>query len=466
MKRRIVMNKRITMDKRVDISNMNKLSAFIDSLNDERKPTVKADSAELDRLFDTVRKVKSLKPPVMPDENFQRRIVQNLSQKATQPVKNRRRPRRHWVAGFAGIAAILVIALLLNIVGLVRNSYVVYAMEQVYNNVKAYHGTLEVIFSNEAGEKQTQSVLDVWVDKSGNYYIGVLEGSYKGLITVSNGEKVWQFSTDENMMNVLPVFSETYEFIFELGNEIDALKNAESSRIIGDDDIAGRPAYIMEVTPEGGLPYKLWVDKETKIPLQKQGSMYRAIQYTTKYTEISFEESIPEELLTVDPDKGFKEADFAGDKHESNSADNTGKYADNAGNPANNTGTTADKPDDSSGNIDLNNGAVKFTPEFKVDVDMEIEKAEQIAADSGSSPWKLDPVYVAQVFVSLQISPGGIVGDYPVDYDDLVIAEDHGNSIKIGVNSDRTDIKVVYLERLIRQDDTGIWTVTGYDVSP
>ena len=81
------MNKRITMDKRVDISNMNKLSAFIDSLNDERKPTVKADSAELDRLFDTVRKVKSLKPPVMPDENFQRRIVQNLSQKATQPVK-------------------------------------------------------------------------------------------------------------------------------------------------------------------------------------------------------------------------------------------------------------------------------------------------------------------------------------------------------------------------------------------
>jgi len=72
---------------------------------------------------------------------------------------------------------------------------------------------------------------------------------------------------------------------------------------------------------------------------------------------------------------------------------------------------------------------------------------------------------VAQVFVSLKISPEGIVGDYPVNYDDLVIAANDGVRAKIEVNSDKTDIKTVYLERLIRQDDTGIWTVTGYDMN-
>ena len=212
---------------------------------------------------------------------------------------------------------------------------------------------MEVIFSNEAGETHTQSVLDVWVDKSGNYCIEVLEGSYKGLKTVSKGNKVWQSSVDESIMNVLPVFSETNEFIFELGNEVDGLKNSESAKIIGDDDIAGRQAYVMEVTPKGGLPYKLWIDKETKIPLQKQSSMYKAIRYTTRYTWINFAESIPDEVLAVDPDTGFKEVDLA---------------------ESNNTGKTPENAEDKQGEVIGKDDAAWFAPEFKVDVDMDIEK--------------------------------------------------------------------------------------------
>ena len=406
------------------INDVKKLSAFIDSLNNEKKPTIRADSEELNRLYAAVRQIKSLKPPVMPDYDFSNKIVQNITEKKKKLIKNR---RQALAGGLAGIAAILVIALF--IANMIKNTSIVYAMEQAYSKVKAYHGILEVIFNNEAGETYTQSLLDVWVDKNGNYYIEVLEGSYKGLKTVRKEGKVWQYSVENS---VFPIFSETYEFIFELGNEIDMLKNAESVRIIGDDDIAGRHAYIIEVTSKGGLPYKLWVDKETKTPLKKQGAMNKAIQYITGYTDIDFVDSFPEELITIDPNAGFKEVDFDADK----------------------------KTDTIENDV-----PVRFTPEFKVDVDMEVEKADQISADSGSSPWKLDPVYVAQVFVSLQISPEGIAGDYPVNYDDLVIAEKHANSVKIYVNSEKTNIKTVYLERLIRQDDTGIWTVTGYDVS-
>jgi len=406
--------------------NEKKLSDFIDSLNNEKMPDIKTGSEELDSLYKAVRQVKSLKEPAMPDEYFLHRIMQSFKANRKAPIKSK---RKIWIGGIASIAAILVIAVILNFINPINHSNIVYAMEQAYNDIKVYHGTLEVVFSNEAREEHIQSILDIWVDKNDSYYIEVLEGSYKGLKTISNGEKVWQLSVNENVQNVLPVFTETYEFIFELGNEIDEVKNAETIEVIGEDKIAGRASYIMEVTPKGGLTYKLWVDKETKLPLQKQGAMNKAIQYTTRYTEIDFGEFIPEDLVKIDLNEGFKEIDLAADEYE---------------------------------NIDGDN-IVQLNPEITVEADMEIERAEQIAADSGSSPWKLDPVYVAQIFVSLQLSPEGITGDYPVNYDELVIAENDGINVMIGVNSEKTDIKNVYLSRLIRQDETGIWTVIGYD---
>ena len=102
-------------------------------------------------------------------------------------------------------------------------------------------------------------------------------------------------------------------------------------------------------------------------------------------------------------------------------------------------------------------------PQVEVSVDLEIETNEQKSVDAGSSPWRLDPVYVAQVFVSLQISPEGITGDYPVNYEDMQVIKNTGTDALVQVNADESPIKRVYLKRLIRQDSTGIWAVVGYD---
>lgn len=146
---------------------------------------------------------------------------------------------------------------------------------------------------------------------------------------------------------------------------------------------------------------------------------------TERYTEASLEKAIPEKSLDFEKDANSIELDY---------------------------NLVIDSGDD-------------FTPEVPVKVDMDVERANQISVDSGSSPWRLDPIFVAQVFVSLQISPDGIFGDYPIDYDDFVIAKNLGNKIIIDVHSEKTNIRKVYLERLIRQDETGIWTVIGYDIS-
>ena len=63
------------------------LSEYIDSLNAEIKPArhgKPAESAELEELMDTVRKVRSLREPAMPGDGFESRVISDLSK--TGPI--------------------------------------------------------------------------------------------------------------------------------------------------------------------------------------------------------------------------------------------------------------------------------------------------------------------------------------------------------------------------------------------
>lgn len=103
-------------------------------------------------------------------------------------------------------------------------------------------------------------------------------------------------------------------------------------------------------------------------------------------------------------------------------------------------------------------------PEVTVPYDLEEVKNNQQQVDQGHSPWQLDPLQVTQTFVSLQISPSGVSGEFPISIDDLSIIKETASDTIVAVNSDKTAISKVYLKRLVRQDETGIWTVVGYDI--
>lgn len=101
----------------------------------------------------------------------------------------------------------------------------------------------------------------------------------------------------------------------------------------------------------------------------------------------------------------------------------------------------------------------------QVAYDIQTVREEQKSVDEGHSPWKLDPVFVTQVFVSLKISPNGIQGDYPIRTEELKLVEMSNRDAVVQVSSSKTPIKFVYLKRLVRKDDTGIWTVTAYETA-
>lgn len=111
-----------------------------------------------------------------------------------------------------------------------------------------------------------------------------MEGAQKDVITVNNGQKKWQIQPGQKEVEVLAAFPDSYSFIFELGKEIDDVKNALETKIVAEDKVSGRTAIVMEITPKWGSSYKIWIDRDTKMPLQKQSAMQYSIQYKVCYT--------------------------------------------------------------------------------------------------------------------------------------------------------------------------------------
>lgn len=546
------------------------LSDYIDSLNSEKKPEEHnrvADSPELEELLDTVRLVRTLKEPVLPSEDYPGRLACIVRKQLPNKESGQKRKRK-WLFGTAAAAVLCTIFVLTNFVLNIGSPNIAYAMEQSFSNVKAYHGVLKIDEINGEGKQVVQAELEVWADKAGRYYVKELEGAQTGLITVNNGEKKWQVRPGQNQVYLFPAFPDPYMFTFELGKEVNEVKGALETKVVGEEKVAGRDSYILEVSPKGGLPYRIWADKETKLPLMKQYAMQNALELRATYTKIDYSEAIPQDLMAYSNPQGLKEVDtnpeqlvasieeadaaagittkvpeslpagYMNDsmavelvtkavklsyssedgkkkiilmqgkasgelkpasmaiqgKVGSNTAEiqspveGTAGILSGGGAYAGVTGISSVRwQQDGSeyaviGNIPLEelgafikcfNGntleipsvdvKAQVKPKVDVPVDMEVEKGDQKNADSGHSPWKLDPVYVAQIFVSLKISPEGIVGEPAIKTEDLKITKNTGTDAVVEVSGDKTPVKKVYLKKLIRQDSTGIWTVVGYD---
>jgi outer membrane lipoprotein-sorting protein len=556
-----------------------KLSKYIDRLNGEMRPKEHGnltESEEFEKLAETVRKIRVLREPDLPGEDFKERLVASLEEKIgedamktnkqIQEDETKRKDkakvkliRRIFIGVTAAAAAAVLIFIAGNLPPLSSltgtNTDIAYAMEQALKEVKAYHGMIEAVETNELGERMLQSKREIWADQEGNYYLKELEGFSAGMITVNDTKKEWQIRPEEKKVYLSAAFPDPYRFTFELGSEVQEVQKAASVKEIGDETISGRETTVLEIIPDGGEAYRLWVDKETDLPLKKQSAMQNSLQITISYTEIEYADQIPKELLAYQLPEGFEEVDMYPEQivttieeaeslthftpvfpettaegftlegisvltdslsvklyYEAEDLQQMAvvlqKTAKEELNPAtgailgtvNNTvaeiryhyegisGINSIRWQEDGleytvfGNISedtlvsfaegLSRGEVKLPqtedvtvsmPQIEVPFDMTVEENEQKSVDAGHSPWKLDPAFVTQVFASLQISPEGITGEYPIAYEDIDIVENNGIEAKAKINSEKSVAEYVYLKRLTRQDDTGIWTVVGYD---
>lgn len=533
--------------------NERRISGYIDYLNVEKMPrehrnAVKDD--EFQRLAKVVRRVRSLREPENPREQYLQLLKGTLQSSRSQATKPKRL-RRYLILTAATVAAVALVFVTVSAFLPNHNTNIVYAMEKAVKAMKAYHGILEVTETNELGETMLQLKREVWADKGGNYYVKDLKGFSQGLVTANNGLIKWQIRPDEKLCCVYSAFPDSYRFTFEIGNEVNDVQKAQTIHEIGAEQINGRETMLLEVTPDGGEPYRLWVDQETDLPLKKQTAMQNGIQYEINYSFIEFIDAIPQELMSYSLPDGFREVNKDQEQLVATIEEAESKTGisvvitdnipdgytliritiDEAQPCVKLYYTTADKQnmvivqqkkavqdfvpainallgsvnnhqaefvyeaDTTSirwqedtcefnllGNtshqelsifaegvsggevvIPIKAEATKQKPAIDVPVDLEAEENDQRSVDAGHSPWKLDPVFVAQVFASLLLSPEGITGDYPIPYEDIKMIENNGIEAKVRIDNEKSVAEYVYLKRLIRQDDTGIWTVIGYD---
>lgn len=505
-----------------------RLSAYIDALNAEKQPKehLATDDPEMEKLMATVRLVRTLKEPALPDAEFPQRLAKTVAdslQAPQAPAKSNNPAKRKWYSfstAVALVAGLLLIVVLANW-GSFFNHSVVYAMEQAVAQLSNYHGVLEIRSRNAEGEEWINSQVELW-------YVGdkyALRHS-DGTVTVNNGERKWQIRPQNKEIVLLPAVPDPTRDNFDLRQEAKRAAKYPHA-VLGTEIIAGRQTTKLEISPPGGLAYHLWIDDETNLPIQLQTALQNALQ--TTYTFVSFEPNTkideqifdyrpPAEYAVIEDSAGqlvatMEEAvaiskltpllpkevpkniiafsdrivlDYGNTVIIERAAKGDFKPAANAvlGTAAGGRLEVLSKQlrwrqagieiqVEGSRRVELARqiaGDLTFPDagndlaghaQVKVPVDLEIVKANQQQVDRGSSPWQLDPLQVSVTFVNLKVTPEGVVGAPTVPEQSFKIVANNGVHSVVEVSN--APIKRVYLERILRQDESGIWTVIGYD---
>jgi len=507
-------------------SNEEKLSNYIDALNNEQEPEVAANDndQEFEKLMETVQLVRTLREPTLPDEGYPKRLAQNVAGKIAKEKPASFRKSAKSIKGIplamTALAAGLLMFVLVNWLGFF-NQDVVYAMEKAVAQLNNYHGVLEMRTRNAAGEEWLVRRVELW-SEADKYAIKQDDGT----LTVNNGQQKWQINHEDKKVILLPLLPDTTGNNFDLRDEAKRAKQYPHT-VVGTEQIAGREAIKLAISPPGGEEYYLWVDTETNLPIQLETAMQKALQ--TTYTFVSFEPNIkvspqlftyqvPEGYTVVEKDPGqlvatieeaaaisgfmpllperapvrifaFKDR-IVLDYGETTIMESIPKGEFEL-KPNASLGSTAGGPleiwqgrlrwrqngieiqVEGVQRVELANQIAKdltipdanqelvSRAKVKVPVDMAIEQANQKQVDSGSSPWQLDPLQVSLTFVNLKVTPEGIQGEPKIPMPSFILATN--NSVEAVVEVDEGPIERVYLKRLVRQDETGIWTVVGYD---
>ena len=392
-------------------------------------------------------------------------------------------------------------------------------MEQEVKQLQNYHGILEKVSTNAAGETQLIQRTEIWSE--GNKYATQSEDN---IITVNNGEQRWKTQANNQEITLLPIYLDPHDF--DLKKEA-ARAQQYPHKIAGEDTVAGRAATRLEIAPPGGLPYYLWIDKETHLPIQLQTAMQKSLRTTYTFVTLETNVQVPDSTFNYNLPEGYRIIDQNPDKPAADleeavalsnlsplqpsdkplrffaspnrivlDFDDTIVIESKATTPfilsplatlGQIEGSPLEILPDSlrwqQNGLEINiqgqrteelakqlaktivipqpGQVLPDQPSVKVEIDMEVVKNNQQQVDAGSSPWQLDPVQVAFTFAALQISPEGIQGEPPLDFNSLKITSNTGTDARIELSEG--PVKTVYLKRLIRQDQSGIWTVTGYD---
>ncbi len=268
-------------DRSRDGSDEEELDRAIDAMNRERRPRAVRE-ARMAELLSVVRRLRSLRRP----EQFGA-AAGSLAEQRRRRVAVRLWPR---LAGAAALAVVLAVGALAapwpvtgpyGFMGRLFQRDIAYAMDRAVSHLGGYHGTMAVIQTTKDGQEWLIRKVEVW--SFGDKYATQQDD---GVVTVYNGDRRWQVRPQDRTVTLLPLVQAQATGRWDLRDQANQVMQYPHPEV-GREEVAGRQAVHLRIEPPAGLPYDLWIDAETKLPLQIKTAMQNAIQ--TSWTFTSFD---------------------------------------------------------------------------------------------------------------------------------------------------------------------------------
>lgn len=151
------------------------------------------------------------------------------------------------------------------------NEQIVSEVQKKYTDLKDYKGQMVMTISLEGNQETTEmNFIYKLPDKFEQKY---LTGLLKGNIVVSNGSTTWVYDSQANDVTITAFSREDRKPVIDFGPYILEMHKIFDIQHFDSERIGDREVFILDMIPKNStnktiLKQKLWIDKETWMPLR------------------------------------------------------------------------------------------------------------------------------------------------------------------------------------------------------
>ncbi|WP_192868129.1 outer membrane lipoprotein-sorting protein [Calderihabitans maritimus] len=209
--------------------------------------------------------------------------------------------------------AILILAVVLTgcQANLLSADQIAAKMKAANEKINSYESKMEMTVKM-GGQTQT-TIIKQWMKRPDLMRVEAESSEDGKILSVSDGKRLWTYMEKKNQVMVFDVPGEIKKQQEEMGfltEMVDRFLKEFEIEVVGQEKVAGRDCYILNLTPKQDAEFplgkiKLWVDRESWMPL-KQEIKNDQMQVTMTYKEIRYNVDLDDNLFKFEAPPGVK----------------------------------------------------------------------------------------------------------------------------------------------------------------
>lgn len=186
------------------------------------------------------------------------------------------------------------------------------------NNTTVDSVTGTVVIESNLGETNRTMTADIWQEPPDKVRYEYTDGPTEGNVMVSNGSTFWMYNESENTARRLQLSQFRSGSLENLRMAFQNLSDQFTADYKGEATVSGRETYAVSVQPGDGplgdtiTNQTVWLDQENWFPVKQETTVSIGNDTSTTtatYSNLSYNESIPDDKFTFEPPEDAKVID-------------------------------------------------------------------------------------------------------------------------------------------------------------